>query len=91
MKGSQDSDLKLRLKRMIIEECEKTHLQPDDIADDVLLFSDLSCLELDSLDALQISVALQNRFGVRITDSKSFRRHVTTINELADYIQPGAR
>ena len=73
---------------MIIEECEKFHLSPDDIHDDVLLFSDASSLELDSLDALQISVALLNRFGVRITDSKSFRRHVTTINELADFIQP---
>ena len=90
MKGSEDLALKQRLKTMIIEECEKEHLAPADIADDVLLFSDASNLELDSLDALQISVALQNHFGVRITDSKSFRRHVTTINELADYIQPGS-
>ncbi len=88
MKGSEDIALKRRLKTMIIEECEKFHLSPDDINDDVLLFSDASGLELDSLDALQISVALLNRFGVRITDSKSFRRHVTTINELADFIQP---
>ncbi len=91
MKGSEDNKLKLRLKTMIIEECEKFHLTPDEIDDDVLLFSDACALELDSLDALQISVALLNRFGVRITDSKSFRRHVTTINELADYIQPEDR
>ena len=89
MKGSLDNTLKMRLKRMIITECEKEHLVPDDIEDDVLLFSDASRLELDSLDALQLSVALQNRFGVRIPDSKAFRRYVTTINNLADYIQPG--
>ena len=91
MKGSRDNRLKFRLKTMIIEECEKYRFQPDDIDDDVLLFSDACPLELDSLDALQISVGLLNRFGVRITDSKSFRRHVTTINELADYIQPDDR
>ena len=88
MKGSQDQTLKLRLKTMIIEECEKEDITPADVADDVHLFSDESRLELDSLDALQISVALQNQFGVRLPDSKSFRRHVTTINKLADHIQP---
>ncbi len=88
MKGSLDEALKLRLKTMIIEECEKEELTPVEVADDVHLFSDASRLELDSLDALQILVGLQNQFGVRLPDSKAFRRHVTTINELADFIQP---
>jgi len=78
----------MRLKTMIIEECEKEPITPVELADDVLLFSDACCLGLDSLDALQISVALQNQFGVRIHDSKTFRRHVTTINALADFIRP---
>ena len=73
---------------MIIEECEKEDLAPAEVADDVHLFSDASRLELDSLDALQILVGLQNQFGVRLPDSKAFRRHATTINELADFIQP---
>ena len=88
MKGSLDEALKLRLKTMIIEECEKEELTPVEVADDVHLFSDANKLELDSLDALQILVGLQNQFGVRLPDSKAFRRHVTTINELADFIQP---
>ena len=78
--------LKFDLKKMIIEECEKEDVAPEDIGDDVELFSDQSGLELDSLDALQISMGLQNRFGVRIGDSKDFRRVVTTIDVLADYI-----
>ena len=88
MIGSQDDALKLRLKAMIIEECEKDDIAPEDIADDVELFSDASGLELDSLDALQISMGLQTMFKVRLGDSKEFRRIVTTINALADYIQP---
>ena len=91
MKGSSDETLKRQLKTMIIEECERDHLTPEDIEDDIPLFSDGCPLLLDSFDALQIAVGLLNRFGVRITDSKTFRRHVTTINELADYIQPGAQ
>lgn len=88
MIGSQDDALKLRLKRMIIEECEKEDVMPEELADDVELFSDVSGLELDSLDALQISMGLQNHFGIRLADSKEFRRVVTTINALAEYIQP---
>ncbi len=88
MKGSQDAALKLRLKEMIIEECEKDEVRPEDVADDVQIFSDASGLELDSLDALQILMGLQSQFGIRLPDSKAFRRHVTTINELADFIQP---
>ena len=88
MIGSQDDALKLRLKAMIIEECEKDDIAPEDIADDVELFSDASGLELDSLDALQISMGLQTMFKIRLGDSKDFRRVVTTINALADYIQP---
>lgn len=78
--------LKLDLKNMIIEECEKDDIGADEIADDVELFSDASGLELDSLDALQISMGLQNRFGIRLGDSKDFRRVVTTIDNLAEYV-----
>ena len=88
MIGSQDAALKLRLKTMIIEECEKEDITPEELSDEVELFSDESGLELDSLDALQISMGLQTQFKVRLADSKEFRRVVTNINALADYIQP---
>jgi acyl carrier protein len=80
-------ELKHDIKEMIIEECEKEDISADDIKDDVMLFSDESGLELDSLDALQISMGLLNRYNVRLGDSKEFRRNVTTIEKLAEYIQ----
>jgi len=79
--------LKYDLKEMIIQECEKEDIEPDDVPDDVELFSDASGLELDSLDALQISMGLQNRYGIRLGDSKEFRRVVTTIDELAKLVK----
>lgn len=89
MKGSQDVALKMRLKEMIIEECEKMdEITPEAVSDDVQIFSSASGLDLDSLDALSIIMGLQQQFGIRLPDSKAFRRHVTTINELADFIQP---
>ena len=80
-------ELKYKLKEMIIEECEKEDITPDDIPNDVELFSDASGLELDSLDALQISMGLQNNYGIRLADSKEFRRIITSIDELAKYIK----
>ncbi|MGF1764885.1 acyl carrier protein [Aliivibrio kagoshimensis] len=88
MKGSLDSEFKLRLKTLLIEECDKEEITADEIADDVLLFSDESGLELDSVDGLQISMCLQTHFKIRLVDPKEFRRVVTTINALADYLQP---
>ena len=88
MKGSRDDALKLRLKTMIFTECDIEDQVPEALDDNIMVFSDTSGLGLDSLDALQISVGLQKQFGIRLVDSKEFRRHVTTINNLADFIQP---
>ena len=43
-------------------------------------------LALDSLDALQVSMALQKRYGVRLTDSKETRRILACVGNLADYL-----
>jgi len=79
--------IKTEIKEMIIEECEKDEFTPEQIPDDVELFSPKCELELDSLDALTISMGLKKMYGVRLGDSKEFRRSVTTIDKLAQFIQ----
>lgn len=81
-----NEQLKYKLKKMIIDECEKEEITPEEITNNVELFSEESGLYLDSLDALQISMGLQNNFGIRIVDPKEFRRVVTTIDNLANFI-----
>ena len=88
MKGSLDTEFKIKLKNMILEECDREEIEVDELADDVELFSDESGLELDSVDGLQISMLLQRHFNLRLVDPKEFRRIVTTINHLADHLQP---
>ena len=78
--------LKHDLKVMIIEECEKEEIAAEEIDNDVELFSEASGLELDSLDGLTISMALQKQYGLRIGDPKAFRRILTTTSALAEYI-----
>ncbi len=78
--------LKYDLKVMIIEECEKEDITPEEIDNEVQLFSEASGLELDSLDGLTISMALQKQYGLRVGDPKAFRRILTTTSALAEYI-----
>lgn len=87
MKGSQDAALKLRLKTLIVEECDK-QLDPASVPDDQPLFGPGSALELDSVDGLQISMALQIQFGLRVEDPKQMRRVLSSIDTLADFVQP---
>ena len=86
MKGSQDPALKQRLKELIVAEADK-EIAPDAITDDEALFGPDTRLQLDSIDGLQISMALQVSFGARITDPKELVRIMRSINTLADYLQ----
>ena len=87
MPGSDNAALKRELKQLIITACNK-EVAPDDVADDAPLLGPMSVLEIDSLDVLQINVALQQRYGVRIDDGKHARRVMTSINALADFVSP---
>lgn len=87
MIGSQDDSLKLKLKELIIEECEKD-VEASEITDDEVLFSPDCALELDSMDALQISMALKKEFGIEAKDSKKLKKIMVSINTLADAVQP---
>lgn len=87
MKGSADENFKRELKELIIDECD-LEITADDINDDDPLFGSDSPIGLDSVDALQISIAIQNKYGVVITDSKVLRRVMKSINIFADFIRP---
>ena len=73
------------LTALIFEATEKT---PDGaaLAADEPIFGGDSRLALDSLDALQLSMALQKRYGIRLTDSKETRRILSCVGNLADHL-----
>jgi acyl carrier protein len=78
-------DLIAELKSLVLDAAEKT-APAGGLADEELLFGPESRLALDSLDALQISMAIQERFGVRMTDSKETRRALSSIAHLARHL-----
>lgn len=86
MDDTRQTDLEFRLKQLIVEACDK-RVAPESIGDHETLFGDDARLELDSLDGLQLSVALEQQFGVRITDSKELRRVCSNVASMAEYLR----
>ena len=79
------SKLQLEIKHLIIDALGLEDLTPDDIAADQPLFGE--GLGLDSVDALELGLAIQKRFGIKIdADAKYTRKHFASVDSLADYV-----
>ena len=83
---SDDAELKLEIKRVILAAIESDHA-PTDIGDDDVLIGENSTWIADSLDGLQSSVAISKRFGVRVQDGKHARRVMRSVNTLVEFIR----
>ena len=74
--------LQLELKQMIIETLELEDITPSDIDSEEPLFND--GLGLDSIDALELGVALQKKYGIKLdAESENTKQHFANINSLA--------
>jgi acyl carrier protein len=73
------------LSALILEATGKS-LDGAPLAPQEPIFGPGARLALDSLDALQVSMALQKRYGVRLTDSKQTRRILSCAGNLADFL-----
>ena len=81
-----DTDtLKQELKALVVEECDMD-CAPDEILDDERLIGSDGRLDLDSLDALTISLAVKDRYGKHIDSGNETRAALTSINHLAAFI-----
>lgn len=73
------------IKDLIIESLALEDLRAEDIDSGAPLFVD--GLGLDSIDALELGLALQKRFGVQLSaDAADNRKHFASVNALAAFI-----
>ena len=77
--------LKQELKSLIVEECD-IDFSADEILDDERLIGSDCRLDLDSLDALTISLAVKDRYGKHIDSGNETRAALTSINHLVEFI-----
>jgi len=74
------------LKALIIETLDLEDIAVEDISDSKPLFNE--GLGLDSIDALEIGVALQKRYGIKLNpESDDVKRHFASIADLARLVR----
>ncbi|HVT03254.1 MAG TPA: phosphopantetheine-binding protein [Thermoanaerobaculia bacterium] len=78
------SDLKRKLKELLIDRLKFEDMSPEDIGDDEPLFQ--GGLGLDSIDALEIVVMLETEFGLKIKNEASAREYFRSISSLAELV-----
>lgn len=78
------AELKAKLKEQIIEYLNLLDFTPADIDDEDQLFGPK--FDLDSIDALELSVLLEREYGIKMTDPQEGRKVLVTVNTMADHI-----
>jgi len=78
-------ELMTDLKKKIIEELNLKHLKVEDIGDDQPLFVD--GLGLDSIDALELIVLMQQYYNIKIADPEQGPKIFRSVKTMAEYIQ----
>ena len=81
-------ELEQEIKELIIESLNLEDVAVVDIETDAPLF--VEGLGLDSIDALELGLALQRRYGIVIGDSETGREHFASVRRLAAFVA-GAR
>lgn len=81
----ETADLKLQLKKQIIEFLNLISVKPEDIKDDEPLFGE--GLGLDSIDSIELIVLLNREYGIDIKDPKEGRKVLVDINTMVAYIE----
>ncbi len=80
------SSLHHEIKQMIIESLDLEDIDVDEVIDDEPLF--VEGLGLDSIDALEIGLALQKRYGIKLkADSEETRQHFANVNALVTLVE----
>lgn len=78
-------NIKKKLKHVIVEGLRIETVSPDEIDDNEPIFGEK--LGLDSIDALELVALMEEHFGIVIRDMKQGREMMSSINNLAAFIE----
>lgn len=79
-------DLLKEIKTLIVSTLELEDIEPTDIGDEEALFDE--GLGLDSIDALELGIALQKNYGIEIDeDDERLSEYFQSANTLVAFVQ----
>lgn len=76
--------LENEIKELIISALELEDISPSDIETDAPLF--VEGLGLDSIDALELGMALKKKYNVTLTKGEESRKHFYSVKTLAEFV-----
>jgi acyl carrier protein len=74
-----------RIKRLIVDSLHLEGVQPEMIEDEAPLFGE--GLGLDSVDALELVVALEKEFGIKIKSQEMDREVFSSVSTLSQFVE----
>ena len=77
-------ELRTTIKRLLVTELNLKGRDPESIEDDAPLFG--AGLGLDSLDALQLAMSIEEQLGVRIPEGDEARAIFQSVRAIADHV-----
>ena len=77
-------ELILELKEQLIDVLNLEEMTPDDIDTDAPLFDD--GLGLDSIDALEIIVLLEKKYGIKLANPSEGKAIFNSLRSIAEYV-----
>jgi len=78
--------LKTEIKELIIQTLNIKNILAEQVPDSIPLFSAENILDLDSIDGIELVMAIQEKYQVRIADQNVARNVIESINSIAEFV-----
>jgi len=78
-------DLHARIKKVMVEEL-MLQVQPDEISDEAPIFGP-DGLGLDSVDVLQLVIALEKEFGLKVVEGDAAKELLKNVRSIGDAVR----
>jgi acyl carrier protein len=83
-RGKTRAELVDEIKRLVVDSVNIQHVPLSDIHAETTLFA--NGLGLDSVDVLEIVVAVEKRYGIRVRDAQVGQKIFQSIGSIADFV-----
>lgn len=86
MTAEETKLLKTEIKELIIQTLNIKNILAEQVPDSVPLFSSENVLNLDSIDGIELVMAVQEKYQVRIADQNVARYVIESIDSIAEFV-----
>jgi acyl carrier protein len=79
-------EIRFEVKKLIIDTLKFEGVRPEDIRNDLNFFSGENTIKIDSIDVIELVVAIQKKFNVKIDDQNLAKDVINTVNSIAGFV-----